>query len=69
MTRALAFLVAYPLAGALFAGGALLVLRRYGADNVRPLGRAGGAGFAEGMATYHAMQDTIKNAAARLPMR
>jgi hypothetical protein len=60
--RLLTLAIAYPLAGALFAGGALFVLRRYGADNVRPLGRAGGEGFAEGMATYNRMRQTIADA-------
>lgn len=62
MTRLLTLAIMYPIAGALFAGGALLALRYYGADNVRPLGRAGGESFAEGMAAYQAMRKTIANA-------
>jgi hypothetical protein len=62
VTRVLAFLVTYPLAGALFAGGALLVLRKYGPDQVKPLGRAGGESFAEGMAAYNALKDQVHSA-------
>lgn len=63
--RLLTLAIAYPIAGALFAGGALFVLKRYGADNMRPLGRAGGESFAEGMATYQAMRKTIEGAAGQ----
>jgi hypothetical protein len=62
MTKLLTLAIMYPIAGALFAGGALLALRYYGADNVRPLGRAGGESFAEGVATYNRMRQAIEGA-------
>lgn len=65
MTRLLTLAIAYPIAGALFAGGALLALKYYGPQNVRPLGRAGGESFAEGMAAYNAMRKTIADATRR----
>jgi hypothetical protein len=63
--RLLTLAIAYPLAGALFAGGALFVLKHYGAENVRPLGRAGGESFAEGVATYQTMRKAIADAAGQ----
>jgi hypothetical protein len=51
----LAAIVTYPIAGALFALGALGVVYYFGSQAARPLGRSAGygagEGFAEGMAT------------------
>jgi hypothetical protein len=57
--KLIAFLVTYPLAGALFAAGALAVVHYAGAQQIKPLGRAGGEGFAEGIAAINAAKGAL----------
>lgn len=59
--KLLTFLIAYPLGGALFAAGALAVLHYAGAREVKPLGRAGGEGFAEGVAAIQSAEKAIRS--------
>lgn len=66
MSKILVALIAWPIGGALFAGGLLAVLHYAGAPAVRPLGRAGGEGFAEGMAKFNEAKRMVQDAAANL---
>jgi hypothetical protein len=62
MTHALGLAAKWSALGAVFAGGALVVAYYAGPRVVGQLGRAGGEGFAEGMATYNRMRQTIADA-------